>query len=200
MKDIFLEILLCLLAACFLMILHEGIKILTYIATKKELPSLGVSPLKFWRYIDPVGLLLAVSCYVPISKPYFFRIRDKRTNLFLGIAGLTTLFTVLAGSLLILRFRYGGIAGLNQMEAEYGILGTLPSAFVQYLSILSFGMLAANLFPVSTFDMGLLIAGVSSKAYLSIIKADGTIKLIFILTLLLGIIRYGGLRLILLCL
>lgn len=200
MTDIFLEILLCLLAACSLMVLHEGMKVLVYIARKKELPSQGGSPWKLWRYIDPVGLLLAVSCYVPLSRPYFFRIRDKKTNRLLGITGLATLLAVFAGSILILRFGYGGIAGLNRIKEERDILDSLPPAFVQSLSILSFGMIAANLFPVSTFDMGLLIAGFSSRAYLSIIKADGTIKLIFILTLLLGIIRYGGLRLLLLCL
>lgn len=199
MADIFLEIFLCLTAAVFLMIFHESVKVLVYMIVNRRKSSLRVSPWKFWRYIDPLGLVLAVTCYVPVSKPYFFRIREKRTNLLLGIAGLSSLSAVFVGSILLLQFQYGGMDGLNQMTVHSFWQKLLP-IFLQYLTILSFGMLVANLFPISTFDMGLLIAGTSSKAYLNIIKADGTIKIILVLTLLLGVIRYGGVRLVLLLL
>ena len=66
--------------------------------------------------------------------------------------------------------------------------------------MLSFGMFVANLFPVSTFDMGLLIAGTSPTGYLGMLKADGTVKLIFVLVLLFDLIHYGASRLILLLL
>ena len=58
----------------------------------------------------------------------------------------------------------------------------------------------ANLFPVSTFDMGLLIAGTSPTGYLGMLKVDGTVKLIFVLVLLFDLIHYGASRLILLLL
>lgn len=204
MADIIMEICLCLIVALFLMVFHESVKVLVYLLRKKRISSANIStrkisPWKFWRYIDPIGLILAVTCYVPVSKPYFFRIRDKRTNLILGITGLCSLLVVFVGSILVLRLHYGGIAGLLQLEAD-GFLEWILPVFWRYMAILSFGMLVANLFPVSTFDMGLLVAGNSSKSYLNIIKADGTIKVILILTLLLGIIRYGGVRLIVLLL
>ena len=78
-------------------------------------------------------------------------------------------------------------------------IGIAP-IFVQYLAMLSFGMFVANLFPVSTFDMGLLIAGTSPTGYLGMLKVDGTVKLIFVLVLLFDLIHYGASRLILLLL
>lgn len=154
-----------------------------------------VSPWKFWRYVDPIGLILAVTCYVPVSKPFFFRIREKRTNLILGLTGLCFLSAVFGGSLWLLWDWYGGIQGLNRLVVT-DFWELLPPIFLQNMALLSFGMLVANLFPISTFDLGLVVAGISAKAYLGIIKADSTIKIIFILTLLLGIIRYGAGRVI----
>lgn len=196
MTDILMEAGLCLVIAIFLMVSHETVKVLVYRILNRKKSSLRVSPWKFWRYIDPVGLILAVVSYVPISKPYFFRIREKRTNLLLGITGLVFLVAVFTGSVLVLRFSYGGMKGLDHMVVTR-FWDKLLSAFWQYLAMLSFGMLVANLFPVSTFDMGLVLAGYSSKIYLNIIKSDGTIKMILILALLLDIIRYIDVRLLL---
>lgn len=221
MEGMLLRFVLCLLAACCLMIFHESIKVLVYILCRKpdsagtlspksdsseqNLPGsdlqrrklfFRVSPWKFWRYVDPIGLILAVTCYVPISKPYFFRIREKRTNLILGITGLCFLAAVFGGSLWLIWDWYGGIQGLNQLVVT-NYWDQLSPIFLQYMALLSFGMLVANLFPISTFDLGLVVAGISAKAYLGIIKGDGTIKIIFIITLLLGIIRYGAGRVIL---
>lgn len=202
MEGVFFELCLCIITALLLMIFHESLKVLVYIIKKNVSPGASakvVSPWRVWRYIDPVGVILAVTCYVPFSRPYFFRIRDKRTNLLLGITGLCFLAAVFMGSVYVLRVQYGGIAGLNLLKIN-GLWEKAWPIFWQYMALLSFGMLVANLFPISTFDMGLLVAGSSSKAYLNIIKADGTIKIIFILTLLLGLIRYGGARLILMLL
>ena len=82
----------------------------------------------------------------------------------------------------------------------HGLFPKLVTLFIQYTAILSLGMLAANLFPISIFDMGLVIAGISSRKYLSIIKMDGIIKLIFVGTLFMDLIHYGCFRLIMLLL
>ena len=63
------------------------------------------------------------------------------------------------------------------------------------MAILSFGMFASNLFPVSVFDMGLIVAGISAKKYLQIIKRDAVIKMLFIVVLLLNLIAQAGYRL-----
>lgn len=194
MTDILLKISVCLLAASLLMVFHESVKVLVYRLCKKGSFSGKISPWKFWRYIDPVGLILAVVCSVPVSKPYFFRIREQKTNLMLGITGLLSLLAVFTGSVLVLQYYYGGMAGLDRIVIDHWYEQIIPM-FVQYMALLSFGMLAANLFPVSTFDMGLLVAGISAPSYLKIIKADGAVKMILMLALLLDVIRYGGIRL-----
>ncbi|MBQ1393889.1 MAG: hypothetical protein IIY81_10255, partial [Lachnospiraceae bacterium] len=61
-------------------------------------------------------------------------------------------------------------------------------------AILSVSMFFVNLFPISVFDMGLCIAGVSSKHYLGIIKSDMLIKIILMLAIAVGVIRYFALE------
>ena len=115
----------------------------------------------------------------------------------MGIAGIISLLAVLAGSIVVLRIGYGGIDGLNHLVLPHWWNAIVP-ILVQYLALLSAGMLVANLFPISTFDMGMIVAGVSPAGYLGMIKADGTVKLIFVLVVLLDMIHYGVSRLIVL--
>ncbi len=194
MKEIALEILTCLIAASLLMVLHELIKSVIYIIVRGKNKHAVKGTKKIWyilRYIDPVGLILAVTCQVPVSKPYLFRIRDKKTNTILGITGFATLIAMFILSILVLKSNHHYL--LNQtIKSGYFIYSL--SLFWQYMSILSFGMFIANLFPISTFDMGLLIAGVWPKYYLRIIKMDSVIKLILMLTLILDIIHYGCIK------
>lgn len=197
MSDIFLEVFICLAAAAFLMMSHECVKVIVYVACKGKKCVFRISPWKVWRYIDPVGMILALVSYVPVSKPYFFRIRDRRTNCYLGITGLCFLLFVTVGSVLVMRGCYGGLYGMSHMALVHWWDKLLPM-FVQYLSVLSFGMLCANLIPVSTFDIGLLIAGISPRMYLGMIKSDSAIKMIFVLVLLLDIIHYAAIRILVL--
>lgn len=197
MKEILLELGICLAAAAFLMIYHECVRLFVYMFCQKSVKCFRTAPWKVWRYIDPVGLILSLTSMVPISKPYFFRVRDRRTNLCLGMAGIVSLVVVLAGSVAVLRLGYGGIDGLDHLVLPHWWNAIVP-ILVQYLALLSAGMLAANLFPISTFDMGMIVAGVSPAAYLGMIKADGAVKLIFVLVVLLDMIHYGASRLIVL--
>lgn len=193
MTKILFDSVLCLTSAALLMILHEGVKVLVYALYKGKEAKWKASPWKFWRYIDPIGLILSLTSAAPVSKPFFFRIYDKRTNRILGISGFFVLIAVYVSSMWALWVLYGGMQGLARMQVASWYQGIFP-LFLQYLSLMSFGMLCANLFPISTFDMGLVIAGYSSKAYLNIVKADGIIKMTFLLVLLLDMVRYAGLR------
>ena len=67
--------------------------------------------------------------------------------------------------------------------------------YLQYVALLSFGMAVANLFPISVFDMGLIIAGISSEKYMGLIRSDAVVKMILVLTLILDVIHYAGIRL-----
>lgn len=184
MKEIALEIPICIIAAALIMVIHELTKSVVYLCVRKiqgQEASHNNSILAMWRYIDPLGLLLSVTCFVPFSKPHLFRIRDKKTNMVLGVTGFTVLLLLFTLSIAVIKT---------------GRLSSYPVAvFWQYMSILSFDMFIANMFPVSTFDMGLVIAGLSARHYLQVIKADSAIKLIFILALMFDIIHYGCIRL-----
>ncbi len=195
MANIALNAAVCLLVASFLMVFHELIKVLIYWCCKKNNFEGRISPWRFWRYIDPVGLILSLVCNVTVSKPYFFRIREKKTNLLLGLTGLFSLLLVFVVSIWLLRGNCGGADGLKAV-ASLPLSKRLFQLVTEYTAILSLGMFFANLFPISTFDMGLIIAGTSAQSYLNIIKADGVIKMIFVLTLLLNVIGYGVLRIV----
>lgn len=194
MKKIALEILVCIIAASIIMVIHELIKSIVYLFVRKvqgQAASHNRSIFAVWKYIDPLGLLLSATCFVPVSKPHLFRIRDKKTNMVLGITGFLVLLLVFLLSIAVLKT---GCLGMGMLFNTGGITARVVSIFWQYMAILSFDMFIANMFPVSTFDIGLIIAGLSAKHYLQIIKADSAVKLIFILALMFDIIHYGCIR------
>lgn len=198
MREILLEFVICALAASLLMVVHELSKAIVYVAIqKREHPERKYfhSIWKLYRYLDPLGILLSVTSSVAFSKPFMFRIQKKKTNLILGVTGFSVLLLCFAGSLLALHFHVLGVQGMQTLTGQ-GIWKKCATLLIQYLAILSCGMLIANLFPVSTFDMGLVIAGFSSEKYLNIIKMDVVIKIIFILAIWLDLIHYGSYRLI----
>ena len=121
MKEILIETGSCLVAAMLLMIWHEVIRLIVYACCQRSVHCFRTTPWKVWRYIDPIGLILSLTSCVPISKPYFYRVRDPITNRRLGVAGLVSLLMVFAGSILVLRFGYGGTgsSGNTSLVAEY---------------------------------------------------------------------------------
>lgn len=198
MKEMLLEWGICIVAACFLMILHELTKSLVYIGMQRRAGNVKKYTHSIWalhRYLDPVGVILAITSGVSFSKPFMYRIRDKKMNRVLGFTGFFVLLAAFGCSILALRFHVFGVAQMKTLE-HAGLLPKIVTLWIQYMAILSFGMLVTNLFPISTFDMGLVIAGFSAQKYLSIIKMDAIIKIIFIVTLLFDLIQYGGYRLI----
>ncbi|BCN31394.1 hypothetical protein [Anaeromicropila herbilytica] len=180
-----------IIAACIIMMLHELIKAMVYnVQNKEQSPQSKRNIYKIHHYIDPIGLILCVTTSTGFSKPYMYRIKDKRTNFRLGIAGFVTLLAIFGISLFIYKSNYpqGAFAYDINNRVDFFVKYfwyALNSMFV----LLSMTMIIVNLFPVSTFDMGLLIAGKSPSKYFSIIKNDQYIKAILILTIIFDIIR-----------
>lgn len=198
MKELVLEFIVCAVVASFLMIVHELSKAMVYMGLQRISGKKRTYHHSIWaiyRYIDPIGIILSITSSVTFSKPFMFRIHDKKVNKILGITGFLVLLICFGGSILALKCHVGGVVGMNTLEGK-GIVWKVVTLFIQYVALLSFGMLVANLFPISTFDMGLIIAGCSSEKYLSIIKMDAVIKVIFLITIFLDLIQYGGYRLI----
>jgi hypothetical protein len=198
MKELLLEVIVCVAAASVLMVVHELSKAIVYMVIQHRRGKKRSYRHSIWavhRYLDPVGMILSVTSSVAFSKPFMFRIQDKKVNKILGITGFVVLLCCFGASMAALKLHVFGVSGMETLEG-CGLFAKIITLFLQYAAILSFGMFAANLFPISTFDMGLLIAGHSAQHYLNIIKMDAVIKVIFIITVLLGLIQYGGYRLV----
>ena len=70
---------------------------------------------------------------------------------------------------------------------EINMAGNMFFSFVIYMAYISIGMFLINLFPIATFDMGLIIASRSSDKFYFIISNDYFIKVFLILFMLFNI-------------
>lgn len=195
MKLQLLEVAASALAAIVIMILHELPKSLLFLfrrrkeeTTKEEKKKWKwSSAFLFHHYIDPIGLLLCITTFGGFSKPYMFRIRDRKTNYMLGLVGFFDLICLYFFSLYLLVWKYH-IAAPEEIEQ---IIGTTWYCFGKlfwiYMGILSLGIFIINLFPVSVFDMGLIIAGKSPKAYLAMLQKDSFVKMVVLFTMAIGV-------------
>ena len=142
--------------------------------------------LKVQNYIDPIGLILMLVCYAGFSKPFMFHVRDRKKNLCMGILGFFTLFLIFFLSVAVLKYQYGlERLGVTQ-EGYYAISCQL---FWIYTTVFSGTMILVNLFPVSVFDMGLLVAGSSARNYLRMLSRDTYVKIIMMLCIVVGMLR-----------
>lgn len=187
------ELLMTMTAAAVLMILHEFPKAFYFCITSENKMSQ-----KWWkkvflfhRYIDPIGIVLATVSFAGFSRPLMFRVENQKKNLRMGLLGFICLFCIFIVSVGVLKYNYG-ICSLS--ITVKGISAVAVELFWIYMTILSVSMFFVNLFPISVFDMGLCIAGVSSKHYLGIIKSDMLIKMILMLAIAVGVIRYFALE------
>ncbi len=184
---------MCLLAALFVPVVHEMVKTFVYIGLRlknpADEPETFRDAFKVYKYIDPVGVIFSVISYAGISKPYRYRLKEQREYMVLGITGFLTLALLCVGSVVWLRMGFGGMEGLLALENKDVGGAMLLSIFLQYVFVISAGMGIVNLFPISTTNMGFLVAGISMPKYFLCILADARVKLLFFLMVILGIIR-----------
>lgn len=199
MREFLIVLIASLFAGIVIMILHEFPKAFVYqLLDKKQkkneedmvkdsLPIKNQSIWKLYHYIDPIGLLFCGILRIGFSKPYYYRIKDKKVSRILGITGLLSLILQFLVSASILRFGLG-------LDSKLIILAGASTAFEFFIyfiscyAIISLGMLLTNLFPIVAFDMGLLVAASSPLKFLTIIRADYLIKMVWLFTVLLGIL------------
>lgn len=196
MKQYLFEFMICALAAVTLMIIHELSKILVYVGLQKRAGRERKYTHSIWavyRYIDPVGVILSITSSVVFSRPFMFRIQNKKYNRILGFTGFAVLLLCFFLNIFAIKMHAFGVQDLS-IRADSSYLNKAGGLYIQYMALLSVGMFLTNLFPISTFDMGLLIAGISSKKYLGIIKTDSIIKLIYVLALLVDLFYFGAYR------
>lgn len=184
MKIELIRIFAAFIAGVIVMIIHEFPKAYLYNKFNPKQDSQRKRNIyKLHHYIDPIGLVLCITNQAGFSKPYMYRIKDKKTNMYLGICGLFTLILVFSVSISILHFGLGIPAELT-ISQDIGNLELILQFILVYIALISLSMFIVNLFPVSTFDMGLCIAGNSPSKYFSIIKNDYFIKVMLILVII----------------
>lgn len=193
MKEQLLEFITISMASIFVMIIHELPKSIMYnCCNKKQSRSTKLNIYKIYHYIDPIGLLLCITTYSGFSKPYMYRIKEKRTNLLLGITGCISLILCTLISAGIVRFYFMPFENAEYSTTVEWIIYNFSNYFFQSVAVISVNMLIVNLIPISTFDMGLIIAGKSPSKYFSIIRNDYLIKMILLALILFGIVPTLG--------
>lgn len=190
MENNLISLFASIIAGSFIMILHELPKAIIYNLRNKEQSAQQKRNIwKVLHYIDPIGLIFCITTYSGFSKPYMYRIKDKKTNLILGITGLLSLFILFLIGLTIFRLTSQNNTMLTYTNNFEYFYKYFSYSFAYFLTLMSLTMFVVNLFPVSTFDLGLIIAGKSPSRYFAIIKNDYLIKMILILVLMFGLIQ-----------
>ncbi len=181
-----IRLLASFIAGCVVMILHEFPKALLYNRLNPNQDSKKKRNIyKIYQYIDPIGMLFCFTNQIGFSKPYMYRLKNRKSNLMLGICGFSSLFIVFAASMIYL-YLSGDFTAQLTINSNDSIPTLLYQMSVIYTALISISMLLINLFPVSTFDMGLCIAAKSPSRYFTIIKNDYFIKVLLIFTIIFG--------------
>lgn len=184
MKIHLIRIIAAIIATVIVMIAHEFPKAFVYsLISKNQDPKKRHKIFSLHHYIDPIGMLLCVTNHAGFSKPYMYRIKDQKTNFILGITGYLSLLITFLISTLILRFEFNLTDELLISNTANTVLLTVQFITV-YISLISISMFIVNLFPLSTFDMGLLVAGKSPSKYFAIIRNDYMLKMILLLLII----------------
>ncbi len=188
MKIQLIRLFAAFIAGGIVMILHEFPKAYIYNRLNpNQDPNRKHNIYKLHHYIDPVGIILCITNQAGFSKPYMYRIKDKKTNLILGITGLLSLLIIFIASTAFMRFVIGINSNLNY-SSTINSFELIFQFILAHIALISISMFIVNLFPISTFDMGLCIAGKSPAKYFLIIKNDYFIKIILILSIMFQLI------------
>ncbi|MBQ4521457.1 MAG: hypothetical protein IJA10_00685 [Lachnospiraceae bacterium] len=184
MKEKLLLIACTMAAAICVMVLHEFAKAFAFFCTQKDKRKF-LSIFKFHRYIDPVGMIFSIATLSAFSRPYGYSIGRKKTNVVVGFAGFGSLVFMILGGVLFFRSYFAGFI----YDGIYSPLETrILYYFTYYFVILAISMLIINFFPVSTFDVSILIAAYYPEKYFGLIYADMLTKGVLLVSILLGLV------------
>lgn len=181
-----IQVILLALASSIVMVMHELPKAMIYAKIYNKNRQYNKRNIyALYQYIDPIGLVFCITNMTGFSKPYVYRLNDKKMNKTLGITGFISLLFIFIISVGLINFL--GVKYLNLTVEEVSLSDNLFLSFTIYMALISLGMFLVNLFPIANFNMGLIIASISSDNYYSIIKNDYFIKMILILFMLFGV-------------
>ncbi|MBQ2275471.1 MAG: hypothetical protein U0L23_08415 [Lachnospiraceae bacterium] len=186
MKKKLVILLAALLVAVIISLCHELPKAFVYRMSQKKKRKMR-HLFKVQHYIDPIGLLFQTICYAGFSKPYLYGIKDKKTNLLIGIVGFLSLIlcACVGGGLFYITVDY-----LNTPNLSASIYWqTFIYSFSYFFMLFPITMAMVNLFPISTFDISMVIAGINLKRYFILLSHETYVKILLLL-----VIMYGGFK------
>lgn len=171
-----IEITAILTASALAMILHEFPKSVMYLLTGRHCkPEDRLKIFKLHRYIDPVGWLLFLICHAGASRPYPYRLKEKDTNIAIGMTGFLTLVLMILGGYALYGWVILKIPAVASGESlGYGMTFLVKSSW--YFIYAACVLLIVNVFPMVTSDMFLIIVAIAPSKLISLLKYDSLIK------------------------
>lgn len=180
-----------LLGGILCMILHEFPKAFVYQHDRRKKiqkqDKNQVPPIKnLLHFIDPIGLIFCMIFRIGFSKPYYYRMQDKKLNAKLGMVGLLSLFLQF---LLICSYLKFGLHLDSNLIVPVGspIWYEFFIYFLSSYAIICIGMFVTNLFPLLSMDMAWMITASKPMTFVSLVKSDFIIKMIWILLVVLRV-------------
>ena len=180
-----------LFAGVLVMILHELPKAILYRRLKhrygKDEDTKYENRINPVHFVDPIGLIFCVIYGIGFSKPYYYRMKEKKWNQWLGITGLLSLLLQFFIAVAVLKFGFRMDSSLF-IHRNSNIFYEFLMYFLSSYAIISIGMLITNLFPLVSSDITLLVAANQPMKFVTLIRSDYFIKMVWLFLLLTGII------------
>ena len=175
------EIAAILIASSLVMIFHELPKSCMYVLTGRHCqPEDRRKIFRLHQYIDPIGLILFLVCHAGASCPYPYRLREKDTNIAIGMAGLLSLMLMIVA----------GTAFYNYLLMNYPYLYTIDATQPALLLLIKTSwcfiytaivVFIVNMFPTVSSDLFLLIVAFVPSRLTWFFKYDPMIKVSLLL-------------------
>jgi hypothetical protein len=183
-----------IIAAITAMIVHELPKSIVYLYLNPlQRMQNKKSILKLRQYIDPIGLIFFITSYVGFSKPFTYRIKDKKTNLTLGIVGLASslVFMLIFYSIYqVLFYQVNIYTFLSDTGLKRHLYYLIESIF-RCLVLFNLSIFLVNfLFPIPPFDMSMILASQSPKHYFTLYQYEKILQLVLIVLIAFNIFSF----------
>ncbi|WP_041703678.1 zinc metalloprotease [Lachnoclostridium phytofermentans] len=190
LKEKLMLLVASLCSGILVMIMHELPKAILYRRLKhrygKEEDKKFENRINPVHFVDPIGLIFCVIYGIGFSKPYYYRMKEKKWNQWLGITGLLSLLLQFFIAVVILKFGFHMNSSLS-LNGNFGISYEFLMYFLSSYAIISIGMLITNLFPLISSDMSLLVAANQPVKFVTLLRSDYMIKMVWMFLLLIGI-------------
>ncbi len=175
-----------LLAILLVMIFHELVKNIVYMIymSVNGYSYKFTDYLKIHKSIDPIGVVLAMIKTGIFSKQNTYIIRSRKAAITIGASGIFSMLFLSAISACSYHVLY--------VENPQNIILFIELLFFKYLLLNSLMMFLCNLFPIVTFDISLIIAGMFPETFGKIRKHESIFKLLFMIFIILQIFSGGS--------